>query len=154
MWKAECMELERNRGGRESAGKWDHLPTRSGFNQCPSLGVHPGFVGTGILAGFFGCQQLEHWLPQAWVYGFGQAFACSGGQGAAGQRARLAARRTEWLCAIGMNSQFIVGAIMSKQSRHAGSPSRVHSEAYQHAHESHPGAPGVPGCCIRSHARP
>jgi len=38
------------RNGR--AGEWDHLPTRSGFNQSTSLVVHLGLVGTRIWAGF------------------------------------------------------------------------------------------------------
>jgi len=36
------------RKGRALAGEWDHLPTRSGFNQGPSLVVHLGLVGTRI----------------------------------------------------------------------------------------------------------
>jgi len=35
------------RKGRALAGEWDHLPTRSGFNQGPSL-VVLGLVGTRI----------------------------------------------------------------------------------------------------------
>ena len=38
--------------GRALAGEGDHLPTRSGFNQGPSLVVHLGLVGTRIWAGF------------------------------------------------------------------------------------------------------
>ena len=32
--------------GRALAGQGDHLPTRSGLNQGPSLVVHLGLVGT------------------------------------------------------------------------------------------------------------
>jgi len=38
------------------AGEWDHLPTRSGFNQGPSLVVHLCLVGTRIWTGFW-----NHW---------------------------------------------------------------------------------------------
>ena len=40
------------RKGRALAGEWDHLPTRSGFKQGPSLVVHLGLVTTRIWAGF------------------------------------------------------------------------------------------------------
>ena len=40
------------RKGRTLAGEWDHLPTRSGFNQGPSLVVLLGLVDTRISAGF------------------------------------------------------------------------------------------------------
>jgi len=38
--------------GRALAGKGDHLPTRSGLNQGPSLVLYLGLVGTKIWAGF------------------------------------------------------------------------------------------------------
>ena len=40
------------RKGRALTGEWDHLPTRSGFNQGPLLVVRLGLVGTRIRAGF------------------------------------------------------------------------------------------------------
>ena len=72
--------------GRALAGEGDHLPTRSGLNQGPSLVVHLGLVGTRIWAGFcdhrwVGCE-LRLSRP---------AFANSSRQGAAVERACAAA---------------------------------------------------------------
>ena len=36
------------RNGRALVGEYEHLPTRSGFNQGPSLVVHLSLVGTRI----------------------------------------------------------------------------------------------------------
>ena len=38
-----CVSVRKGR-----AGKWDHLPTKSGFNQSPSLVVQLGLVSTRI----------------------------------------------------------------------------------------------------------
>ena len=66
--------------GRALAG--DHLPTRSGFNQGPSLVAHLGLVGTRIWAGF--CDQ--RWVGRELRLSR-PAFASSSRQGAAVERA-------------------------------------------------------------------
>ena len=38
------------RKGRALAGEWDHLPTRSGFNQSPSPVVHLGLASELLIA--------------------------------------------------------------------------------------------------------
>jgi len=43
-----CVMLVWACGRKGRTGEWDHLPTRSGFNQSPSLVVHLGLVGTRI----------------------------------------------------------------------------------------------------------
>ena len=70
------------RKGRALAGEWDHLPTRSGFNQGPSLVVNLGLVGTRIWAGF-----CDHGWVGRELRLSRPAFASSGRQGAAVERA-------------------------------------------------------------------
>jgi len=68
------------------AGEWDHLPTRSGFNQSPSQVVHLGLVGTRIWAGFCNHRWLGHQVRLS-----RPAFASSSRQGAAVEGACTAA---------------------------------------------------------------
>jgi len=70
------------RKGRALVGEWDHLPTRSGFNQGPSLVVHLGLVGTRILAGFCDHRWVGHELRLS-----RPPFASSSRQGMAVERA-------------------------------------------------------------------
>ena len=64
------------------AGEGDHLPTRSGFNQVPSLVVHLGLVGTRIWAGICDHRWVGRELRLSRT-----AFASSSRQGAAVERA-------------------------------------------------------------------
>jgi len=68
------------------SGEGDHLPTRSGFNQGPSLVVHLGLVGTRIWAGF--CDQ--RWVGRELRFSR-PAFASSSRQGASVEHACTAA---------------------------------------------------------------
>ena len=68
--------------GRVLAGEGDHLPTRSGLNQGPSLVVHLGLVGTGICAGI--CD--HRWVGRELRLSR-PVFANSSRQGAAVERA-------------------------------------------------------------------
>jgi len=72
--------------GRVLAGEGDHLPTRSGLNQGPSLVVHLGLVGTGICPGI--CD--HRWVGRELRLSR-PAFANSSRQGAAVERACAAA---------------------------------------------------------------
>ena len=72
--------------GRALAGEGDHLPTRSGFNQGPSLVVHLGLVGTRVWAGFYDHRWVGRELRLS-----RPAFASSTRQGATVERACAAA---------------------------------------------------------------
>jgi len=72
--------------GRSLAGEGDHLPTRSGLNQGPSLVVHLGLVGTKIWAGICDYRLVGRELQLS-----RPAFASSSRQGAAVERACAAA---------------------------------------------------------------
>jgi len=72
--------------GRALVGEGDHLPTRSGFKQGPSLVVHLGLVVTRIWAGF--CD--HRWVGRELRFSR-PAFASSSRQGAAVERACTAA---------------------------------------------------------------
>ena len=72
--------------GRALAWEGDHLPTRSGLNQGPSLVVHLSLVGTRICAGF-----CDHkWVGRE-LRLIRSAFARSSRQSAAVERACTAA---------------------------------------------------------------
>jgi len=72
--------------GRAFAGKGDHLSTRSGLNQGPSLVVHLGLVGTRIWSGICGHRWVGRELRLS-----RPAFASSSRQGAAVESACAAA---------------------------------------------------------------
>jgi len=72
--------------GMALAGEEDHLPTRSGLNQGPSMVVHLGLVGTRIRAGICDCRCVGRELRLS-----RPAFASSSRQGAAVERACAAA---------------------------------------------------------------
>jgi len=72
--------------GRDLAGEEDHLPTRSGFNQGPSLVVHLGLMGTKIWAGICDNRWVGSELRRS-----RPAFASSSRQGAAVECACAAA---------------------------------------------------------------
>ena len=76
VWLGLCMER------KGLAGEGDHLPTRSGFNQGPSLVVHLGLVGTRIWAGICDHRWVRRELRLS-----RPAFASSSRQGAAVERA-------------------------------------------------------------------
>ena len=72
--------------GSALAGEGDHLSTRSGLNQGPSLVVYLGLVGTRIWAGF-----CDHsWVGRE-LRLIRPAFASSSRQGATIERASAAA---------------------------------------------------------------
>jgi len=72
--------------GMALAGEGDHLPTRSGLNQGPSLVVHLGLVGTRIWAGI--CD--HRWVGRELRLSK-PAFTSNSRQGAAVERACAAA---------------------------------------------------------------
>jgi len=74
--------------GRALAGEGDHLPTRSGLNQGPSLVVYLGLVGTRIWAGI--CD--HRWVGRELRLSR-PAFASSSRQCAAVERARQSSVR-------------------------------------------------------------